>query len=64
MPRNSKAKREFLEWASVTWHHCAYGDEDGEFGRANNKDHKKMGVHVTEARNYNAVEKYISNFFA
>ena len=62
MPRNSKAKREFLEWASITWHHCAYGDEDGEFGRANNKDHKKMGVHVTEARNYNAVEKYISKY--
>lgn len=62
MPRNSKAKKEFLKWASETWHHCAYGDEDGEFGRANNEDHVKMGVHVTEARNQNAIENYISKY--
>ena len=62
MPRNSKAKKEFLKWASVTWHHCAYGDKDGEFGHANNKDHVKMGVHVTEAYSKTAIEKYISKY--
>ena len=62
MPRNSKAKKEFLKWASETWHHCAYDDVEGEFGRDANKDHKKMGVHVTEANSQTAIERYVSKY--